>query len=177
MRPSLQAVPPLPRERRRGIPAKQVRGVESPATVLLVPIRLGDGCAWWSHDQILLGGLRVNSAKDVTGEVRCLIGYLPCPVPRSWGEREFVVVFEYEGERPDTNFRLRLWYGCGDPSELHVGATDPIVGQSGGKQRMHFHLRQHYLQRNELFRATLEVARTSPGPVLIYGVWLEVGVD
>jgi hypothetical protein len=51
-----------------------------------------------------------------------------------------------------------------------------MQGTVGKKARMLFELDEKYLARNELFRATLEVIRVSPKPILIYGVWLEVGV-
>lgn len=157
--------------------ASQVRGVEDPATVLLVPAMLPDDATWWSHEGMLLGGIKVNSITEVRGGGhKTPVRYLPTPVPRSWGELDFGVVVEYESEHAGADFRLRVYYGCGDPSELHLGQTEPITGRSDGKQRVRFRLRPEHLARNELFRCTVEVLRASPDPVLIYGAWLEVGV-
>ena len=155
----------------------QVRGVENPATVLLVPAMLPDDATWWSYDGKLLGGIKVNSITECGHEGHPTpVRYLPTPVPRSWGSLDFGVVVEYESEHECADFRLRLYYGCGDPSDLHLGQTEPITGRSDGKQRLKFRLHPKHLRRNELFRCTVEVQRASPDPVLIYGVWLEVGV-
>lgn len=150
----------------------QVRGVEDPATVLLIPMSLGHAGRWWSHDQILLGGIEVCG--DVAGIDRCKLGYLPTPVPRSWGSRDFHAVVEYEAEQANTRFKLRVYYGCGDPSELHVGESPVQEGVSRGKRRMIFKLNPERIVRNEMFRLTLEVIRETAAPVLVYGAWLEV---
>jgi hypothetical protein len=164
-------------ERRTKIPAKQLGGVESPATVILTPMHFSPGAAWWSYDQVLLGGIKVNGAPQIpAGGLHCLIGYMPIPIPRSWGEDDFHVVVEYEADAPSARFKFRICYGCGDPSELRLGETDTLVGDSGGKRRLKFKLNEAYLARNELFRASLDVVRESPDPVLVYGTWLEVGV-
>jgi hypothetical protein len=173
--------PPAPKKARRQVAAKQVKGVESPATVLLHPVHFNPdnqgAASWWSYDQILIGGIKINGVKEIKEGTRSdVIAYLPTPVPRSWGEREFKVVVEYECEFPGTIFQFRMHYGCGDPSELHRGESGMMNGQTGGKRRMTFPLEEKYLQRNELFRATLEVVRASPKPILVYGVWLEIGV-
>ncbi len=163
---------------KRMIPAKQLGGVEDPATVLLTPMSLGDSATWWSHDGVLLGGIKINGITAATHEKphRARLGYLPLPIPRSWGETTFHVVVEYEAEHTGARFKFRIFYGCGDPSELHLGESRIIEGVSGGQQRVKFSLDESKLTRNQLFRATLEIMRESPDPVLIYGVWLEVGV-
>lgn len=164
--------------RRTRIPARQLGGVENPATVLLHPVLLGDTATWWSYDQILIGGIKVNSINKVENGVhRTLIGYLPSPIPRSWEESEFCVVVEYEAETEEAAFKFRLHYGCGDPSELHLGETKLLEGKTGGKKRLAFSLHPRFLAKNELFRCSLEIARETPDPVLVYGAWLEVGVD
>jgi hypothetical protein len=160
-------IPPITR-----IPAKQLGGVESPATVLLSPVDLGDA-GWWSHDQLLLGGIKADSPVGATPGV-CRVRYMPLPVPRSWAKTAFCVVVEYEAE-PNAMFVLRTYYGCGDPSELHVG-SESIRGIAGKKQRAIFRLDEAHLARNELFRATLEVIREAQPAVYVYGAWLEIGV-
>jgi hypothetical protein len=152
------------------LPSKQVQGVENPATVLLIPMVLGDGASWWSHDGALLGGIQIapqHSAK---------IMYLPRPIPRSWGEKEFNVCVEYEGDSAAL-FKLRLLYGCGDPSELRLGETDEITGETGKIRRLRFRLNPELIHCNQLFRCTLSIARSNGGngEVLIYGAWMEVG--
>lgn len=169
-----------PETKKRGtrLSPEQLRGVESPATQTLVPISLGDSATWWSHDNILIGGIKVNSIKRVENGVhRSLIGFIPTLIPRSWEGNDFAVVTEYETETEGADFRFRLFYGCGDPSDLRLGETPPIQGKSDGKQRLTFKLNPKFLQRNELFRCTLDVSRVSPDPVLVYSSWLEVGVD
>ena len=158
------------------IKAKQFPFVENPATVLLIPFHLGSTVSWWSHDGILLGGLMVNSVEKVEDVHFSRIGYLPTPIPRTWGQKEFGVVVEYEAESETTKFKFRMHYGCGDPSELHLGETEVIQGIAGKKHRVKFKLNENYIIRNELFRATLEIARYNPEPVLVYGAWLEIGV-
>lgn len=164
--------------RKHQLPAKQLRGVEDPATIILVPMSLVPVgmVQWWSHDGLLLGGIKVNGApldaSDPGHESR--IGYLPAPIPRSWGEEDFHVVIEYEAEDKEARFRLRVYYGCGDPSELHVGESQTLEGESQGKRRLYFKLDKAKLRCNELFRATVEVNRDTPHPILIYGVWLEL---
>jgi hypothetical protein len=152
------------------LPSKQVLGVENPATVLLIPMVLGDGAEWWSHDGALLGGIQIAPKKNSR------IMYLPRPIPRSWGEKEFHIVTEYEGDS-GAIFRLRLLYGCGDPSELRRGDSGDIVGETGQIQRARFRLKPKLIHRNQLFRCTLSVARSNSGSgnVLIYGAWMEVG--
>ena len=163
--------------RPRGIPqAKQFPFVEDPATVLLLPIHLS-GAEWWSYDGVLLGGLKINGTEipkdneDRKARVMCL----PTPIPRSWGRREFGVVVEYEAEHPDSQFQFRLFYGCGDPSQLLLGETPMVSGQVG-MHREKFFLKDGPLERNQLFRFTLELLRKTPHPILIYGLWLELGV-
>ena len=178
----LQIVPSAapPSDPRRGLPrAKQFPFVESPAIVMLTPMSLHKEAEWWSHDEVLIGGIEINKATEIPAgeELHTHIGYMPILVPRTWSETEFRVVVEYESEQPSARFKFRLFYGCGDPSELHVGETSPIEGSSGGKQRMTFTLNEHYLDRAELYRCTLDVVRSSPDPILIYGAWLEVGID
>lgn len=104
------------------------------------------------------------------------IRYLPSPIPRSWGEQDFHVIVEYESSHATTEFSMKLYYGCGDPSELRLAESPPIKGISGGKQRMKFRLNKANIARNELFRATLDIIRATPDPVYVYGVWLEIGV-
>lgn len=171
--------PPPPSKARTQIPAKQVGGVESPATVILTPVHLDPGATWWSFEGLLMGGIEVSSGKVTPKgpEERTLIGYMPIPVPRSWGQKDFHVVVEYEAEEDDSHFRLGLFYGCGDPSELHLGETEPIEGSTGGKKRLSFRLDRTKILRNELFRASLVVIRKNNPGVLVYGVWLEVGVE
>ena len=168
------------RKQPKRLSPEQLRGVESPATVMLLPIQLGKTADWWTHDNVLIGGICINSISKIDsadGIHRTALGYLPTLIPRSWEESEFGVVLEYETESDGANFRFRVMYGCGDPSELHLGQTEPIQGKTAGKQRVTFRLNPEYIRRNELFRCTLEVARESPDAVLIYGAWLEVGVD
>lgn len=161
---------------KRGRPqAKQFPFVESPATVLLIPVSLGDGAGWWSYDNVLLGGIKVNRLKAIKKSHTSRIGYLPRPIPRSWAKSEFGVCIEYEADT-DSVFRFKLYYGCGDPSELRVGQTKCLAGQVGSNQRLAFKLIPKFLVANELFRCTLEVVRTSPGAVLVYGAWIEIGV-
>lgn len=156
------------------LPAKQLRGVEDPATVLLVPISfLPEGAlTWWSHDGYLIGGVRANGT--LVGSSR--IGYLPQPIPRSWHGERFHAVVEYEAEQREAQFTFRAYYGCGDPSELHMGETKLLDGRTEGKQRLGFQLNPELIVANELFRFSLEIARKTPSPVLIYGAWLELGV-
>tara|TARA_Y100000034_G_scaffold37277_1_gene45814 strand:+ start:668 stop:1228 length:561 start_codon:yes stop_codon:yes gene_type:complete len=174
--------PSRPSRNRQRIGAKQVRGIEDPATVILTPMALlpRDLVKWWSYDEVLLGGIKFNGTNDIDAETpgdQARVGYLPIPIPRSWGEAEFGVVIEYEAESLDAQFRFRLFYGCGDPSELYRGESDLLTGHAGGgKRRMLFKLDPDKLKRNELFRVTVEVHRMTPHHVLIYGAWLEVGV-
>src|SRR3972149_4314452 len=81
-------------KRKTQIAAKQVKGVEDPATVLLNPIQLCEGASWWSYDDILLGGIKIVGKRNVDDEGcgHCYIKYLPTPIPRSWGEKQFNVV-------------------------------------------------------------------------------------
>lgn len=166
---------PPPARRRPRLPAKQLGGVESPATVLLIPVNLGDEAVWWSHDGVLLGGIQINRLTEIEGVHNSRVAYLPRPIPRSWGESEFGVCVEYEAD-DHAVFRLKVYYGCGDPSELRLGQTKMLAGETGSKQRLRFKLLPKFLAANELFRCTLEIARTSPGCVLIYGAWMEIGV-
>ena len=92
------------------------------------------------------------------------------------GAREFAIVVEYEAEHVGADFFFNLFYGCGDPSTLVLGKTDSLRGESGGKTRQQFFLDKEFLKRNELFRFTLEVNRTTPHPVIIYGAWLELSL-
>ena len=156
------------------LPAKQVTGVENPATVLLIPAMLGKDVSWWSHDGILLGGLQVVSPDPDSKTPQSRIGYLPRPIPRSWGNIDFGVVVEYEGS-DEAKFSFRLYYGCGDPSELRIGQTKPLQGKTGSKQRLRFELLPKFIMRNEMLRCTLEVQRNGAGQVLVYGAWMEVG--
>jgi hypothetical protein len=164
---------------KRTIPAKQLQGVESPATVLLHPVIFDreKGLGWWTHDGVLCGGIQVTSAPGFAAGDEGRIAYLPTPIPRSWGQRAFDVVVEYEAESSEARFQLRCYYGCGDPSELHLGETALLKGKGGGKQRLRFRLNEAHLTRNELFRCAIGVIRQTPEPVLVYGVWLEVGVE
>ena len=164
---------------RRGKPApKQFPFVENPATVLLIPMSLGEDATWWSFDGVLLGGIRINGKefiREVTEEgFPSRISYLPLPIPRSWGAKQFGVVIEYEAEDPQADFFFNLYYGCGDPSELVLGKTDPLQGEAVGKQRQTFYIDETFLKRNELFRFTLEINRSTPHPILVYGAWLEL---
>jgi len=169
--------PEPPKKPKRMISAKQLGGVESPATVLLHPVHLEGPVQWWSYDKILLGGIRVNGVDKIEGGARSdAILYMPTPIPRSWGEKEFSAVVEYECDDAGAIFQFRLHYGCGDPSELHRGESGYIKGQVGSKQRCRFKLNEQFLARNELLRCTLEIERVSPKPVYVYGAWLEVGV-
>ncbi len=163
--------PPRPRM----IPAKQVGGVETPATMMLVPVHLDEGWRWWSHDDILVGGIIFDGNGD-PDKRRGKLGYLPITIPRTWAGEHFHFIVEYEADSPETRFKFRLHYGCGDPSELHRGDSAFMEGLTEGKRRMGFALDPGHLDYNELFRVTLEVIRETPGPVLIYGAWLEVGV-
>ena len=167
-----------PTKPKNKLPAKQLGGVESPATVLLIPVSLDKETKWWSHDGILLGGIeisRIKKVKQIKKARVSRVGYLPRPIPRSWGEKDFHVVLEYEAE-DDSAFQFKLYYGCGDPSELRLGETKVMKGKSGSKKRLRFKLKPKYIISNELFRATIEVQRLSPGSVLIYGAWMELGV-
>lgn len=170
--------PPPPKKPKRLISAKQLAGVENPATVLLHPVHFEEPIIqWWSYDGILMGGLKVNGNTEIENGSRSdAIAYLPTPVPRSWGEREFKVVVEYECEHQGSIFQMRLHYGCGDPSELHKGETGFLQGVPGSKQRIAFPLDESHLARNELLRCTLEIQRVSAKPILVYGTWLEIGV-
>lgn len=159
--------------------ADQFPFVENPATVLLMPVYMGETVSWWTHDGILVGGLKVNTVKEIPeGQAHASkVGYLPTPIPRSWGEKEFHLVVEYESQDPTAEFAFRIYYGCGDPSELHLGETSFKKGETDGKTRVKFPLSEKHILRNELFRATVEVVRKTPDPVLIYGCWLEVGLE
>jgi len=152
------------------LPAKQVRGVEDPATVIMIPMVLGDGASWWSHEGMLLGGIQVAQKQSPK------IMYLPRPIPRSWGEKAFHICVEYEGD-DDSRFKLKLYYGCGDPSELRLGQSGEIEGETGAVRRVKFPLDPEKIFRNQLFRCTLKVARSNggKGKVLVYGAWMEVG--
>lgn len=160
------------------IPAKQLQGVENPATVLLNPIQLCDGASWWSFDDILLGGIKINGKRNVDENKcgHCYIKYLPTPIPRSWGQKKFNVVIEYEAENKNAKFDFNVNYGCGDPSELHLGKTSEVVGKAGRKERAVFTLDESLLLRNELFRVTIDVMKKNRYAVIIYGVWLEIAV-
>jgi hypothetical protein len=168
-----------PARKKSQISARQLRGVEHPATVLLHPVIMGEHLRWWAHENsgMLIGGVEVNSTGDFRDSENARLCYLPTPVPRSWEERDFNLVIEYECEHEKARFAFIVHYGCGDPSELHVGSSKLQRGKLGGKQRLAFALDRHFIVRNELFRATIEVHRESPHPVLIYGAWLEIGVD
>lgn len=179
---------PAAREKNRLSP-QQVRGLENPFTAVMHPVVLGSGVEWWSHDQILVGGLKVDGPVGAS-PAHALIGYAPTPIPRSWGEREFVVALEYEVgsgqvdktphvEKPalSPRFKFRIFYGCGDPSEIHLGETAFLLGHSGKKDRLRFRLDESHIQRNELFRATIDVVRDSQDPVLVYGAWLELRLE
>lgn len=163
---------------KRRIAAKQLQGVEDPATVLLNPIQLCDGASWWSFDDILLGGIKITGKRNVDEEGfgHCYIKYLPTPIPRSWGEKHFKVVVEYEAENKAAKFDFRINYGCGDPSELHLGTTPEVIGRTGKKERAFFTLDESLLLRNELFRVTVDIMKKNRHSVLIYGVWLEIKV-
>ncbi len=87
--------PPEPKKAKRKMPAKQLGGVESPATVLLHPVHFNPDnkgpASWWSYDGILIGGIKINGVEAIDGGTRSdTIAYLPTPVPRSWGEKEFI---------------------------------------------------------------------------------------
>jgi len=88
------AIPPSSFPTKRKIAAKQLQGVEDPATALLMPIQLCDGASWWSYDDILLGGIKIAGKRNVDEEGfgHCYVKYLPVPIPRSWGEKQFNVV-------------------------------------------------------------------------------------
>ena len=168
----------IPFRKTRRISPEQVGGVESPATVLLVPVQIGRDINWWTHDGILLGGVKVNSVKTV-GEKGHIthVSYLPLPVPRSWVS-DFRIVVEYGTDDDTADFQFQLYYACGDPHQAcRMGKTDFFKGKSVGKQRLNFRLKKEHINKNELFRATLAVLRKTPDPVYIYGTWLEVGVD
>jgi hypothetical protein len=167
-----------PKLKKNQIPAKQLQGVENPATVLLTPIQLCDGASWWSHDGILLGGIKTTGKRNIDENKvgHCYIKYLPIPIPRSWGEQKFNVVIEYEAENKNAKFDFRVMYGCGDPSELHLGETKEVVGKTGQKERVFFTLDESLLLRNELFRVTIDIMKKNQFPVLIYGAWLEIAV-
>ncbi len=156
--------------------AKQFPFVENPACVILIPINLGQDSSWWSHDGILLGGIKVNSIEKFGPNHVCRIAYLPHIIPKSWGQQEFGLVLEYEAAA-NAKFKFKAYYGCGDPSELHLGETEPLVGKAGEKRRIRFKLEEKYISRNELFRTTIEVLRSNPKEVLIYGAWLELHID
>lgn len=157
---------------------KQFPFVENPATVMLTPLSLGPSAHFWSYDGILLGGIEVNTKPASPEEPDpCRIAYMPMLVPRNWGEREFCVITEYEATSPTSRFKFRIYYGCGDPSELRLGETELLQGSTNGKQRMSFRLNEKLLARAELFRVTLEVVRESSDKVLVYGSWLEVNVE
>lgn len=158
--------------------AKQFPFVENPATVMLTPLNLGPSAHWWSYDGILLGGIEVNTNPASPEEPdSCRIAHMPMLVPRNWGERDFCVITEYEAPSPSSRFKFRIYYGCGDPSELRLGETELLVGATTGKQRMSFRLNAALLARAELFRVTLEVIRESSDKVLVYGSWLELNVE
>ena len=156
----------------------QVRGIENPATVMLTPAAMGETASYWAHPNcpMLLGGIKVNTVMG-PGMTSCMVSYQPTLIPRSWEERSFGVVLEYESDHKHAEFMFRLHYGCGDPSELRVGQTKLLTGKSLGKTRLTFALRGQYLAKGELFRAAIEVVRNTPLPVYLYGAWLEVGVD
>lgn len=158
--------------RKTKLPAKQLGGVENPATVLLIPTMLTEGAKWWSYDGVLLGGVEVVPHQSPR------IMYLPRPIPRSWGEHEFHIVVEYEGEE-SSRFTLKLYYGCGDPSELRLGESEILKGETGKVRRIKFRLNPELISSNQLFRCTLEIQRTNggKGTVLVYGAWMEIGVD
>ena len=162
-----------------GVRAGQFPFVENPATVLLVPVHLGPTTTWWSHDGILVGGLEINTIESIPeGQHHSAkVGYLPTPIPRSWAEKELRLVIEYESKEETTDFQFKLYYGCGDPSELRLAQSNFKKGMTGSKKRARFPLNEEYIKRNELFRATVEVVRRTPDPIWIYGVWLEVGVE
>jgi len=170
---------PCPKQDRRVKP-KQMLGVESPAVVMLTPVLLNKGTAWWSHEGILVGGVVVNQISngdhDWVKEPQAsnLIGYAPTWVPKIWQKKAFNVCVEYEGER-EAAFSLRVHYGCGDPSELHVHESDLLTGNTEGKSRERFPIT--HIDRRELLRASLEIRRNNGLPVLIYGAWLEIGVE
>lgn len=189
----LAKLPPAWRRSRGPRPA-QLQGVESPATVLLHPAVLGSGnghpeVVWWSHEKspVLVGGLEVRHVARLSpeamkgfydkGKHETGIGYLPTPIPRSWTKREFRVVVELESEHKDSNFQIRLYYGCGDPSDIRLGESEWITGKSYGRERIPFPLKAKYLDTNELFRATIVIHRKTTWPVLVYGAWLEIGVE
>uniref|UniRef100_A0A6H1Z9A8 Uncharacterized protein n=1 Tax=viral metagenome TaxID=1070528 RepID=A0A6H1Z9A8_9ZZZZ len=157
----------------RSISAKQVGGVETPATVMLTPVHLDEGWKWWSHDGILVGGVQFDGDQ---GKMSGKVGYVPILVPRTWTGEQFHFVAEYEADAPETRFKFRLYYGCGDPAEIHRGESAVLEEKAGGKRRMAFELDPAHIDFNELFRVTIEVIRETPGPIKIYGAWLEVGV-
>ncbi len=160
---------------------KQFPFVANPSQVMLHPVALVGGPTWWSYDQVLIGGLKCNGPKHedggeitVTHPAKSKIGYMGTLIPQSWACEEFGVTLEYEADKPDARFKFRLFYGCGDPSEIKLAESKLFEGQTDGKQRMRFKLNPEHIARRELLRVTLEVVRETPHPVFVYGAWLDV---
>lgn len=164
-----------------------VAGIEHPQTVMLVPTVMGSpdanggepDVAWWSHENSpqLVGGIEVVHVKNYRGPVQSYVGYLPIAIPRSWTGKEFGVVLEYESEHKNSVHDFVLYYGCGDPSDLKVEQTETFKGKTLVRERIKFPLRSHGLDTNELFRCSVCIRRASPFPILLYGAWLEIGVE
>jgi len=179
----LTVVPPTPPAPRRPkkVRPEQLLGVESPARVMLIPALLGTGCGWWSHDQVLVGGVEAkqisNGDHDWKAEPLAsnIIGHAPTLVPAVWGRKDFHVVFEYEALHPECSFSFRVHYGCGDPSELHLHGSEYLVGTTKGKARLTIPLA--HVDRIELLRVTLQILRRNGLPVVVYGAWLEIGLN
>ena len=175
-------VVPAPAKKRQKVQPKQVTGIENPARVMLTPVLLGAGTGWWSYDKVLVGGIEAKQISNgdhlwATEPLASnIIGYQPMLVPAVWGEKDFHVVFEYEGEHPDAAFFFKVHYGCGDPSELHVRESAQFQGSGGaGKARLAVKLK--HVDRVELLRVTLQILRRNGLPVIVYGAWLEIGLD
>lgn len=161
-----------PRKDKRISPS-QVRGMDRYPTYMLYPVYLQDGAEWWSADDVLVGGVKVNGTAEKGAEV--CIGFCPTLIPLSWGQKDFAVMVQFEAEEARSRFKLKCYYGCGDPSSLQLGVTPYIEGQCG-RSHAQFDLSPQHLNRNELLRVTLGVLRETLDPVIIYGAWLAIGV-
>jgi len=176
--------PPQPpgSHQRTQLPPKQVRGMESPAVVMLHPAQWNGNSGWWSHDGILLGGIAIDGPfpgegqEPPEGPHKTLLAYSPTRIPRVWDGKKFGITVEYESERPESRFKFRVYYSCGDPSERKLWEARYMEGQNNGKRRLTFNLAPQFVVGDELFCCTLEIIRVQPDPVLIYGSWLEIGV-
>ena len=164
-------------KRGRRISARQVEGIESPKVITFIPVSLGDAISWWSKDNILMGGILAQPLENFEKEHLGLIRYAPTLMPSLNNSEDIRLVLEFECDEEDALFQFKILYNCGELDQVNVGETKQFKGSTEGKERLAFKLNPEKIEPGELLRVTLGIARQAPHPVLLYGAWLEIGID